>query len=311
MARPQREGLDYFPIVTSFDDKIELIIAEFGPEGLGIIVGLYQRIYSNGYYMNWNEDTLMLFASKHINAEKTRVNAVIMRSLDRNIFNKELFIKYSILTSSGIQKQFLKVCRDCRRKSVQFIKEYCLIKPNDKLFGVITELIGINTEETPKNDVESTQREIEREIEIERERKEKEKEERKETSSSAAIIDPGFAEVINVFNNNIHSVTPIEAQKLEDWLTNFEPQIVIKAIEEAVAYNKRSYGYINAVLESWQNNNLKTIQDVEAYLRDRTDKKNIPKFKSNNHFVNYGGQRQYDVAKLKKQLLGRGDSGEE
>ena len=157
MARPQKEGLEYFPIVTSFDDKINLIIAEFGPEGLGIIIGLFQRIYINGYYVNWNEDTLMLFATKHVNAEITRVNVVLTKCLQRNIFNEELYSKYGILTSRGIQKQYLKVCKDSRRKSVQFIKEYCLVV-NNELTKVITELISIITEETPENVVLSTQR---------------------------------------------------------------------------------------------------------------------------------------------------------
>jgi len=157
LARPQKEGLEYFPIVTSFDDKINLIIAEFGPEGLGIIIGLFQRIYINGYYVNWNEDTLMLFATKHVNTEITRVNVVLTKCLQRNIFNEELYSKYGILTSRGIQKQYLKVCKDSRRKSVQFIKEYCLVV-NDELTKVITELISVITEETPKNVVLSTQR---------------------------------------------------------------------------------------------------------------------------------------------------------
>lgn len=190
MARPQKDGLEYFPVVTSFDDKINLIIAEFGPEGLGIIIGLYQKIYTNGYYMEWNEDALMLFATRHINAEKTRVNDVLMRSFDRNIFNRELYEQYGILTSSGIQKQYLKVCKDCRRKSVQFIKEYCLIKPNDKLFEVITELIPINTEITPSNSVKTQQNDVEN-TQRERERKEKEKESKeKENVSETETLSP-------------------------------------------------------------------------------------------------------------------------
>lgn len=150
---------------------------------------------------------------------------------------------------------------------------------------------------------EELEEDIEEELDIENK---KEDEEIEESSSSAALIDKGFADVIKAFNNNIHSVTPIEAQRLEDWLNVFDATVVIKAIEESVTYNKRSYGYIKAVLENWQNNNLKTIQDVEAFLRDRDDKKNRLQARNpKNTFANYGGQREYDIDELEKQLLGR------
>jgi DNA replication protein DnaD len=198
MARPQKDGLDYFPVVTSFDDNMELIISEFGPEGLGIVIGLYQRIYANGYYMDWNEDTLLLFATKHINAEITRINSVLMRSFDRKIFNKELYDKFGILTSRGIQKQFLRVCKTSRRKSVPFIKEYCLITQNDELFGVITELTLINSEELQQNDVVGTQsKEKEKEKEKVKESKEKERDE----ETPAPPLSPKTIELVSYYEH--------------------------------------------------------------------------------------------------------------
>jgi hypothetical protein len=150
MARPTKEGLEYFPLVTNFEDKIILLIAEFGASGVGIVVSLYQKIYDNGYYINWNDDSLMLF-SRYVNEEITKVNTVITRCFDRNIFDKSLYEQYGILTSHGIQKQYLKICKEARRKNVRFIKDYCLIK-DIELLGVITELTAINAEETPVNE---------------------------------------------------------------------------------------------------------------------------------------------------------------
>lgn len=285
MARPQREGLDYFPVVTSFDDKIDLIIAEFGPEGLGIIIGLFQKIYSNGYYMNWDEDTLMLFASKHINTEITRVNAVLMKSLDRNIFNKELYDKYNILTSSGIQKQFLKICRDCRRKSVQFIKEYCLIKPNDKLYGVITELISINAEETVVNDVESTQIEREREIEIES----KEKEKAVNTLSQDKSIE------LCDYYSKLKPGQSIakDLPTLIMWVERYGYEWTKEAIQMCVSKkNMFIKPWINTVLESWKAEGHKTQSNANTAVDDGTVKI---------------GDRLYDIDKLEKGLLGRND----
>ena len=158
MARPTKEGLEYFPLVTNFEDKVILLIAEFGASGVGIVVSLYQKIYNNGYYINWNDDSLMLF-SRYVNEEIMRVNTVITRCFDRNIFDKSLYKKHGILTSHGIQKQYLKVCKEARRKQVRFIKEYCLIKDKEFL-RVITELTAINAEETPVNDSDNTQSKV-------------------------------------------------------------------------------------------------------------------------------------------------------
>lgn len=154
LARPQKEGLDYFSLDVSLDDKFKLIIAEFGLEGLGIIVALLQKIYENGYYYCWNDDALLLY-SLHNNTDKTRVNTVITRCIERGIFNKELFDKYSILTSNGIQKRYLKVCKESRRKRVPFINEYLLCN-DDELTKVITELTSLNPEFSTQSKVKKS-----------------------------------------------------------------------------------------------------------------------------------------------------------
>ena len=250
MARPKREGLDYFPLVTSFDEKVELIIAEFGSEGLGIIIGLYQRIYTNGYYMNWNKDTLMLFATKYINTEKTRVNAVLIQCFERNIFNKELYDSYGILTSRGIQKQYLKVCKDSRRKIVQFIKEYCLIE-NDELFEVITELTSINTEETPENDVLSTQRERESKEKV----KESKKKEKVKELKSPVVSNSSdkTIEACKYFESaGFGTINQIVMQKMEDLVTRFSFQWVKDAIDTSVIRGKRKLSYVEGILINWR-----------------------------------------------------------
>ena len=50
MARPQKEGLDYFPVDCYFDDKLKLLEAEFKLVGLGIIVHLWKKIYGEKGY---------------------------------------------------------------------------------------------------------------------------------------------------------------------------------------------------------------------------------------------------------------------
>ena len=159
MSRPTKEGLEYFPLVTKYEDKVELIVAEFGAAGLGILTSIWQKIYANGYYAPWDSDVLMLFA-RQVNEELTRVNTVINRCFDRDILNKNLYEKYGILTSRGIQKQYLKICKECRRKNIVMIQEYCLLNNNPELTSIITVFTRINAEETPLNDSDNRQSKV-------------------------------------------------------------------------------------------------------------------------------------------------------
>lgn len=95
-----------------------------GLEGFGVIIKLFQKIYSNGYYLEWLEDEQLLFSKKN-NVNINTINEYINVAIKRDIFHKELFVKYHVLTSRGIQKRFLEVAK--RRKQVEFIENFCLI----------------------------------------------------------------------------------------------------------------------------------------------------------------------------------------
>lgn len=258
MARPTKEGLEYFPLVTNFEDKVILLIAEFGASAVGIIVSLYQKIYNNGYYIPWDNDSLMLF-SRYINEEIETVNAVITRCFDRDIFDKSMYEKHGILTSRGIQKQYLKICKEARRKRVKFIKKYCLIKDAD-LLGIITELTCINAEETPVNDSDNTQSKV------------KESKEKKSTTTVYSTVqdtpennqdNQAAADVFNFYEQNIGLLSPLIAEKLDYWVTDTEEKLVLYALEKAVLANKRNFSYVEGILKNWTNQGIKTRKAAE------------------------------------------------
>ena len=153
MARPIKTGLDYFPLDVDIDDNLELIEAEHGLMGFALVIKLWQRIYKNGYYINWNKDNELLFSRK-LNLELTTVNSVIMSCFHRNIFNKNLYYKYKILTSSGIQKRYITVCSQSKRKSISIITELNLLTP--ELTKLITEFTSLNQEESAQSKVKES-----------------------------------------------------------------------------------------------------------------------------------------------------------
>src|SRR5699024_3541254 len=124
MARPVKQGVDYFPLDVHMDDKFKFIEIKHGLEGFAIVIKLMQRIYSLGYWCKWTEDELLLF-SDEIKSNPDKVQSVVNECLERDVFNKELHDNYNILTSTGIQKRYKEIVR--RRKDVEVTEDYLLI----------------------------------------------------------------------------------------------------------------------------------------------------------------------------------------
>ena len=101
-----KSGIDYFPLDVVSDAKLELIEAEFGLIGFGVIVHLLQEIYGRaGYYIEWTEEVALLFARK-IGLGGSVVSEIIEASIRRSMFDKEKYDKYRVLTSKEIQTRY-------------------------------------------------------------------------------------------------------------------------------------------------------------------------------------------------------------
>ena len=123
-----KSGLDYFSFDIDFfhDQKIEFVSAKYGIEGEIITIKLLCKIYRNGYYLNWGDDECLLFSKKvGENISFELVKNVIDELLKRDFFNQDLYKKFNILTSKGIQKRYLEAAK--RRKEVIFYKEHYLL----------------------------------------------------------------------------------------------------------------------------------------------------------------------------------------
>lgn len=153
MARPIKEGLDYFPLNVVLNSKFEIIEARFGIKGFAVIVKLFQHIYgTKGYYCEWDEDVLFVFA-KRIGVGANSVSEILDTSLKKGIFNKDMYEKYSILTSEGIQQRYVEAKRGGYER---ICKKYLLISvPKTEENGSET---GVNVTKTEVNVTASTQR---------------------------------------------------------------------------------------------------------------------------------------------------------
>jgi hypothetical protein len=121
-GRPQKQGIDWFPVDVQFDLKIESLIGETGPYTTGVLLSLWQMIYQNeGYYI---EFTPMLpgLVGRRTGIPVDEINKIIGVAVEFGIFNKEKFDDFKVLTSKAIQKRYFYAAR--RKKNININQKY-------------------------------------------------------------------------------------------------------------------------------------------------------------------------------------------
>ena len=111
MARPQKAGLDYFPLDVGFfrDKKVRLLKAEFGAKGVVVVLLVLSKVYEeDGYFLRWdNDECLMMADAIGDGCTPAFVGEVIARCLQRSFFDERVFQVFGVLTSGGIQRRYL------------------------------------------------------------------------------------------------------------------------------------------------------------------------------------------------------------
>ncbi|MFK4951610.1 DUF4373 domain-containing protein [Lactococcus garvieae] len=119
MARPLKQGLDYFPLDVNFlkDIKVRKIKRACGPATVEVLLCLLGNIYRDtGYYFGWDEDTMFLVADE-VGAKEGLVEEIVNKAVQVGFFDKDKFEKYKILTSKGIQNRYREAAKKKERNS--------------------------------------------------------------------------------------------------------------------------------------------------------------------------------------------------
>ena len=124
MARPKKQGIDYFPFDVNFfsDVKIRKIARACGSQSTSILICLLCNIYKdNGYYILWDEDLPFVIADT-VGVSEGAVKEVIFKAIQVGFFSKDIYEKYKVLTSYGIQSRFKSAVY--KREEIEYIVEY-------------------------------------------------------------------------------------------------------------------------------------------------------------------------------------------
>jgi hypothetical protein len=263
MARTNKIGLDYFPLDVDFfnDEKIEFTAAKFGIIGELIPVRILCKLYRQQYYCEWNDDEAILLSKRIGNGvDYNLINEVILELVKRDFFNKNLFEKFGILTSRGIQSRYFEAT--CRYKSVKVNREFLLVDVS-KFNNVHFNSINVNINSI--NDNTCTQIEKEKEIESKNE---------KEIENVSTLIDEnlskkiqdyfGFNEIANF--DKIRQISDFLrcldiGGKTETFRHQFEAYIEFKKINNSYTHSFKNFlgtqdvFYMNGAwnAENWHN----------------------------------------------------------
>lgn len=108
LARPRKDGVDYFPFDVDFfsDSKVKIVRSRYGSDGVEVYIYLLCEIYRDkGYYLQCNEDTDCLIASD-LGMSIDKVGQIKAYLLGRSLFDNTLFRSAEVLSSRGIQRRF-------------------------------------------------------------------------------------------------------------------------------------------------------------------------------------------------------------
>ncbi|WFA10364.1 Lin1244/Lin1753 domain-containing protein [Tissierella sp. Yu-01] len=290
MARPQKVGLDYFPLDVDIDqdDKVAIIEAQHGILGFSIVIKLLMKVYSEGYYYDWTEKEQILF-SKRVNVDINEVNVIINDCIKWGLFDERLFKEQNILTSKGIQVRYFEAVK--RRQKVEIAKEFLLL--DDETVKNYTNLIivSINEDivELEKINVDINQDNGEVSVNINPQSKVKESKVNKSILNKTTTEDKGvcsgssskdngpdeldndLSKVTVAFQSNgFGTINATVKETIIELLDLYSTEWIMEAMKIAVEANKRSLRYVKGILENWtrsggmQTKIEKTIKNVSS-----------------------------------------------
>lgn len=213
LARPRKDGLDYFPLDVDLfeDDKIKILKARYGADGIILYLYLLCRIYRQGYYMQVNEDFEYII-SEDLKMSPDKVKQVLTFLLSRSLFDNTLFQSDAVLTSAGIQKRFQLAVKERAKKNPIKTGRYWLLKKEETepfikctLFG---DYSGNNDSYSGKNPDKSREQSL----------KESKVKNNIYTPFQSAELEQAFQTYLLVHSHNYGGMLPEQVQALREEL---------------------------------------------------------------------------------------------
>lgn len=251
MARPVKDGLDYFPLdVGIFDDEILIgISGDFGTKGELAVIKLLCAVYQKGYFIIWN-DLMQAKIAKQLDSSKDLVNQIVARLVEWQFFDKDLFNSAKVLTSVNIQNRYFEAIK--RRKS-----------PKPTLYVIN---VDINTDSSVVNDDINTQSKVNKS-------KVNEIKEPITNATNDLYINAREKTFNKIETEFGRPLSPIELETIAIWIDedHYSFEIIVCALQEAVLNQVWNLKYMNTILINWSKQHITNKQEYAAMKQQRSN----------------------------------------
>lgn len=236
MARPTKQGLDYFPLDVGFlrDSKIRRMMRA-NAQSIPVLVSLLCTIYrDDGFYMRWTEDQPFLVADE-LGISEGAVTEIAQKAIQVDFFDSDIFDKYRILTSRGIQKRYFS--STSRKKEVLVPREILLIDVsacNNVVFVDINSVSACNNPQSKVKESKEKQRKV------------------KETQMPAPELPALSDAVLNECRKLCGGVGTAQYEELAELVELHGEARVLEALRTAGRRGHRRIAYAAGILKNWR-----------------------------------------------------------
>ncbi len=287
MARPLKDGVDYFPLDVGFlaDDKVKFLRWEFGAKGVVVWMVLMCRIYGeNGYYIAWADDScFMMSDGVGCGCTPEFVGEVVQGCLRRSLFDQGVYKAFGVLTSHGIQQRYIRMIS--KRDEIRMIKDYFLLdmgNPKDVPKSILNKVVLIavsgtrNLDKTGRNPDKTgnnPQSKVKESIYITPSSsipagEDDDEEDEVITPFGPVKVDHGWQRVCTHYMDNLGNLPMgIALDDLQQLYDELGEALVKKGIEEAArSQPKYPLRWLCTTLRRWQADGIKTEVQANAQI---------------------------------------------
>lgn len=264
MARPRKDGVDYFPFEVDFfsDNKIKIVRSRYGSDGVAIYIYLLCEIYRDkGYYLQCNEDTDCLVAAE-LGMSTDKVGQIKAYLLGRSLFDNTLFRSAEVLSSKGIQRRFQQAVKGRAAKNPVVVREdlWLLDEEETEPFIKVRHKDG-SSENNPDNSRNNTSNSKKNTTNQSKVNQSKENHSKSSPAQAceetvASLPDDDFDDpdqmIVKAVERDVLGKTaaPHQLNQINDLLRWYPHGTILAAIEKTKKAGGRSIDYLKKVIET-------------------------------------------------------------
>ena len=269
MARPRKDGLDYFPLDVNFlsDLKIKKIIRAHGAQAVAVVISVLTTIYrDNGYFATYDDDLIFIIADE-LKLEDSYVKNVIEKLIEVDFLSKEQKEKNNILTSIGIQERYLKACE--RRVKTTLNATYILLNDSSNELPQTESKpeSGLRKQKprsTEVNDSKSTQSKV-KESKVKNSKEQESKQQESENKINKNITSSSgqseITELIEIYQENFGVANSIVQLELEEMLDIYGKEMMLESFKSSIGKDN-PFAYMRGIWNKWKKYGITTLEQT-------------------------------------------------